>query len=194
MPNEGPVDPEKDEDHGEETSESRGPGVETEGGAGPAPPVREGPGHVEVKGEPVVPVRIPRPPPRDSDRSPDAPTGKGRGGLHLIDKLPGRIGGWVLGTVDRFGAVKLGLVSKHYKSRADELVLDEDDVDLLNEAFAGPFKKILKLIGLTSEEISMIVVGILIILPRIAVVVDEESGKAKAKADAKKGLIPHGTK
>ncbi len=77
--------------------------------------------------------------------------------------------------------MKLGLLSRRYQNRADELVLDTDDCDLLDEAFAGPFKKLLKLLGLTSEEMAMIVVGVVVLLPRIGIIAEEESEKAKKK-------------
>jgi hypothetical protein len=105
-------------------------------------------------------------------------------GLRLIDHFPSALGRWVFGHRDEHGALKLGLVSKRYKSRADELVLDPDDLDLLDEAFAGPFKKLLKLLGLTSEEAAMIVVGIIVMLPRIGIIVEEETERAKEKKAA----------
>lgn len=91
------------------------------------------------------------------------------------------MGRWILGFRNEHGELKLGLVSKRYRDRAEELVLDSDDCDLLDEAFAGPFKKLLKLLGLTSEEMAMIVVGFIVLAPRIGVIIEEETEKAKQK-------------
>jgi hypothetical protein len=164
-----------------------------------------GAGSLQVEGVPVVSVRLPKPPDRLSDggrRDGTAPKGDagsrtggtrpGRGktatglgsGLRIIDRFPSTLGRWIFGVRDEHGGLKLGLVSKRYPKRADELVLDSDDLDLLDEAFAGPFKKLLKLLGLSSEEMAMIVVGIIVMMPRIGVIVEEESEKAKQKKEA----------
>lgn len=201
-----------DEDPGEQVQEGmEGPGT---GPAGtPTTDVDER--RLQVEGQPIVQVRIPKPPDRGDDKDsgpgPDrdrganrrgrSKSGSGRGGgigsgLRVVDRFPSTLGRWIFGVRDEHGGIKLGLISKRYPERADEIILDPEDCDLLDEAFVGPFKKLLKLLGLTSEEMAMIVVGILVLLPRVGIIAEEETQRAKDRKAAEDAgsLIDHGGK
>lgn len=100
----------------------------------------------------------------------------------IVSRLPSKIASAIFGKRGELGVVRQGLLSKRYPNRAEEIVLDEDELDLVDEAFAKPLQKILKWLGLSSDEMAMIVVGITVLAPRAFIAIEEEQKKGAETA------------
>lgn len=139
-------------------------------------------GGVQVRPVPI-PIRHLPEPPSGMDGEDSGEGNSLRGSSKLIYHLPSRICKSLFGFKDDLGQIKYGFLTKRYSNRADELILDKEECDFVDDAFARPLLKLIKLIGLSSDEIFMIVIGITILLPRAGVVLDEEIKRNKGAQD-----------
>jgi hypothetical protein len=63
--------------------------------------------------------------------------------------------------------------AKKYPQIADELELDQNDKDLLDEAFSPVFKKFFASIGVGDDYINVIIAVIIVLAPRVVLIIGE---------------------
>lgn len=75
-----------------------------------------------------------------------------------------------------FGAI-FGFVAKKYPAIADDLELDQNDRDLLDEAFTPILKKIFVSLGVSEDYMLVLVAVMIVLVPRFIAIAGEVSSK-----------------
>lgn len=150
---------------------------------------RNGP-RVEVESVPIPIRNLPNPPSSVDTEDEGKGLARSLASKKLIYHIPSRIAKFLFGFKNTLGLIKDGIISRRYPNRREELVLDEEECDFIDDAFSRPLLKIIKLIGLTSDELFMLVVGLTILLPRGAIAIDEETKRHKESDNILRNVHP----
>jgi hypothetical protein len=146
-------------------------------------------GEISIEGLPIPIRALPVPP--DQSLNPDtAPKPPSTVTLKIITHLPSRIATWVFGAAPDGRPLKLGIVAKKYRHRADDICLSPDELELTDDAFGKPLQGFVKLLGLADDDLAMIVVAVMVLGPRVGVIVEEESKNSTVLSDLKAAMTP----